>query len=665
MEQAAPCCRAERVLYTPAMGENQRRQFRIDGFVVDCAARRLLRDDYDVGADAQQVGVLMHLAERWPGIVDKHSLIEQVWGGHYVTDAALHKTISTLRRQLRELGVENDWIHTRHRLGYQLAVEPQWLDAALTTAFDPVTHAAAAQASIDESTAHNRHSRFWAALAVCAAVGALTAAGFWTFGTQYDIAPDTASTDASEPGISTPALDAQIASLGLDELLRVAVEARSSDPALAGAAAHRLLTGAEAEGRRDMVGMAHKQLGLLAYFRGEAQPALDHYDEALAAFMAVDDRLEQANILHNVAVAYSDLGGDRQRGVAAAQQALQLRLSLDDPLLLARTRLTLATLHRQLLDYASAQEQLDAVLRAAELDDNIELQVGTRLQRGDLAIQRSEDPLPDFDLAWRLAVRHGRPALAAAAGQRLSKLYAGQGDFEQARDRLRQARQQLLASGNHSQLPVLTYNDAGLAERVGDLGQAIDLYRQVLREAPEDRPSSLRVSAWLAIDRLGSPDDSGAARQAAYREAVLLNEPPSLVQALLSQGRALLAEGNTVAARAALIQARGIPGLKPAVELETELLRFGVWIDLIEGDFDGAERQLDTLTAYLRQEQRGDDAGGILSDTLSRARAGHSDVAQAFIAESYPRARARAGHTPSGVLADTPQAVDDKRITSR
>lgn len=642
----------------------QRRQFRIDGFVVDGTARRLLRDDHDIGADAQQVGVLMHLAEQWPDIVDKHSLIEQVWGGRYVTDAALHKTISTLRKQLRELGVQHDWIHTRHRRGYQLAMAPQWLSAA-TTPHDTIIHAEATRAATHTPTTNSRHVRFWPTMAMGIAAGALALAGFSVWHTKHEPSPATGTSAAPETITGTPSLQAQIAPLTQEDLARVMVDARSTDPALASAAAARLLTLAEAEDRRDLLGLAHKQLGLLAYFRGEANAALDHYDNALAAFQAVDDRLEQANTLHNVAVVYSDLGGDRQRGVAAAEQALQLRLSLGDPLLLARTRLTLATLHRQLLDYASAQDQLDAVLRAAEQDDNIELQVSTRLQQGDLAIQRNEDPLPDFNVAWRLAVRHGRPALAAAAAQRLSKQYAGQGEFAQARDHLRHARRQLIASGNHSQLPVLTYNEAGLAEHMGDFDHAIELYRQVLQEAPEERPSSLRISAWLSIDRLGSVDDSSAARQAAYREAVLLNEPPSLVQVLLARGRALLADGNTVAARAALIQARATPGLKPVFELETELLRFGVWIDLVEGDLDGAEQQLDALADHLRQERGKDDAIAILRNTLLRARAGHADTSQAFMAATYPRTRTSPQHAALDNTSGTRQAADDQRITNR
>ncbi|RPH76529.1 MAG: hypothetical protein EHM77_09100, partial [Planctomycetaceae bacterium] len=94
--------------------------YRLGPFRLDAIGKRLQHGDTRIATDAQQVDVLLCLVRAYPGIVAKDELIERVWGGRFVTDAALHKSISELRKVLREAGDGQEWIETRHRRGYQL-----------------------------------------------------------------------------------------------------------------------------------------------------------------------------------------------------------------------------------------------------------------------------------------------------------------------------------------------------------------------------------------------------------------------------------------------------------------------------------------------------------------------------------------------------------------
>ncbi|QCG47281.1 winged helix-turn-helix domain-containing protein [Aeromonas schubertii] len=60
--------------------------------------------------------LIQHVGE----IVSREQITEYSWSGRIVTDSSLAKSISNVRKALRELGLEDDVIITVPRIGYRL-----------------------------------------------------------------------------------------------------------------------------------------------------------------------------------------------------------------------------------------------------------------------------------------------------------------------------------------------------------------------------------------------------------------------------------------------------------------------------------------------------------------------------------------------------------------
>ncbi len=155
--------------------------YRLGPFRLDAIGKRLQHGDTRLDTDAQQVDVLLCLIRAFPGIVAKNELIERVWGGRFVTDAALHKTISELRKVLREAGDGQEWIETRHRRGYQLR------EAAIPELPETPRQA---MAGVEEPPANRPRRRRLRWTAVLAIVFSVLAGVWWWLHVPPAIAPD-------------------------------------------------------------------------------------------------------------------------------------------------------------------------------------------------------------------------------------------------------------------------------------------------------------------------------------------------------------------------------------------------------------------------------------------------------------------------------------------
>jgi TolB-like protein/DNA-binding winged helix-turn-helix (wHTH) protein/Flp pilus assembly protein TadD len=93
-------------------------RYRFDDFVVDAAARALLRDGQPLPLEPKAFAVLLALV-RHPGeLLPRDDLLDQVWGHRHVTPGVLTRAIAQLRGALGDDPQHPRYIQTRHALGY-------------------------------------------------------------------------------------------------------------------------------------------------------------------------------------------------------------------------------------------------------------------------------------------------------------------------------------------------------------------------------------------------------------------------------------------------------------------------------------------------------------------------------------------------------------------
>jgi len=521
------------------------RRYQLGRFQVDAASLSIRIDGEDCGAEAMQVRTLLALIEAHPGVVSKDALIEQVWGGRYVTDAAVHKTISLLRRLLTDRGGE-ELIRTRHRLGYQLLVEPRVL--------------ADGEAGIGEVAAEPpsprplRRQRWLpsATVALLATVLVLSAVGLLLHWREPP-PPLIPVAELTLPARAVPELD------GFDNeaLLKLSRDALPADPDLAQAAAGALLARIDEAGEPALYGQALMQLGQAAYQRGELVEALSLFERSLPTLRRANEPSPLALALQRAGAARVDLGIEPELAQAAYDEALETLQRIGDrksEAQLRYNRALLATRQGRLdraRDEASKLESLAAALGESEL------QARALLQLADIALRAGDaDAVIRFEAALDAATNAGLPLLAGAAAQRLGRLAGQAGDYPRERGWLDAARRHLAAAGSGSQLPVIDYSIGASFEREGLLDDAAQAYRAALDALPAEPARPIRVDLQVNLARIaltmGRGDEAETWLASAERDARLSGSPAALASVRINQGfRELQTGGSAVAALAA------------------------------------------------------------------------------------------------------------------
>lgn len=93
--------------------------FRVGHRLVIPSRNRIVRDSREVRVEPKAMGVLLHLAKRPGEVADRDELIRAVWPDTFVTDDALKRCISELRKALGDRGAE--FIETIPKRGCRLA----------------------------------------------------------------------------------------------------------------------------------------------------------------------------------------------------------------------------------------------------------------------------------------------------------------------------------------------------------------------------------------------------------------------------------------------------------------------------------------------------------------------------------------------------------------
>jgi TolB-like protein len=97
--------------------------FRFNNFSLDVGRRELRGPAGVVHVEPQVFDLLLHFAQNSKRVISKDELIENIWKGRVVSDAALNSRINSARRALGDTGEKQAIIRTIQRRGFLFAAE--------------------------------------------------------------------------------------------------------------------------------------------------------------------------------------------------------------------------------------------------------------------------------------------------------------------------------------------------------------------------------------------------------------------------------------------------------------------------------------------------------------------------------------------------------------
>src|SRR3954452_21923328 len=103
----------------PALWMGTILDFRFGNFEIDAARQELRRAGEAVHIEPQVFYLLVHLVQNRDRIVSKDELIETIWRGRSISEAALSSCISAARRALDDNGNDQALVRTLHKRGFR------------------------------------------------------------------------------------------------------------------------------------------------------------------------------------------------------------------------------------------------------------------------------------------------------------------------------------------------------------------------------------------------------------------------------------------------------------------------------------------------------------------------------------------------------------------
>ncbi|MEM9530608.1 MAG: tetratricopeptide repeat protein [Pseudomonadota bacterium] len=460
--------------------------------------------------EPRQFDLLDCLVQRGGELVTKDDLLEAVWGGRIVTDAAISQAVAKLRRGLREAGVEEDPIKTVHGHGYRWEAE---------NATAPTPAAAPAPAS---PAATDRSPRRWRWL-----LAALVAAGgiFLGLRPQPAAAPVTL---AVAPLAVAAGTQAEWAELGLASLLGGALDDRTNLRVLSPARVRSALrsrgltpetaSDEQLKALNELAGVDHLLLAQLDRSGGNYQVSYQVAGRGTSGTVtaggigglaaALSQRIAQdLDVAYEAGIALKKISADEFVNEAFAR-GMQALLSGD------------AAGARSFFESALAS---DASLGWARYE------LGNALnQLGEWPASRAA-----FEEARDQGFNGNDLNLAGVAESGLGILAWREGRLADAEQHLLAARDQFEAVDNRANLASALGNLGILAENQGRLAEARDLYGQtlVLYRGAQERFGESAVYSNLAV--MERKQGNLAAAEELQRRAVAIQEAAGLRQLLL------------------------------------------------------------------------------------------------------------------------------------
>jgi DNA-binding winged helix-turn-helix (wHTH) protein len=130
-------------------------EYAIETQVIDAAQREVRRQDACVPVEPKVFDLLLYLVENRARVVAKDELVERIWNGRAISDAALSSCVKAARRTLGDDGQQQRFIRTINRCGFRFVgpveTHDQTMPAADVQARSPKF--GAAEAGVDTSPA--------------------------------------------------------------------------------------------------------------------------------------------------------------------------------------------------------------------------------------------------------------------------------------------------------------------------------------------------------------------------------------------------------------------------------------------------------------------------------------------------------------------------------
>ena len=104
-------------------------QYRFAEFEIDLSQQELRRLGASVHIEPQVFDLIVHLVRNHDRIVSKDELIETIWNGRIISEAALSSRINGARRALGDNGTDQAFIRTLHKRGFRFVGDVQAVSA--------------------------------------------------------------------------------------------------------------------------------------------------------------------------------------------------------------------------------------------------------------------------------------------------------------------------------------------------------------------------------------------------------------------------------------------------------------------------------------------------------------------------------------------------------
>jgi len=100
-------------------------KYRFSDFEVDLSQQELRREGTPVHIEPQVFDLIVHLVRNHERVVSKDELIDIVWNGRIISEAAFSSRINGARRVLGDNGTDQLFIRTLHRRGFRFVAQVQ------------------------------------------------------------------------------------------------------------------------------------------------------------------------------------------------------------------------------------------------------------------------------------------------------------------------------------------------------------------------------------------------------------------------------------------------------------------------------------------------------------------------------------------------------------
>jgi DNA-binding winged helix-turn-helix (wHTH) protein len=97
--------------------------FQFNNFNIDTDRRELEGPDRVIHVEPQVFDLLVYFAQNPNRVISKNQLIEKIWKGRVISDAALNSRINLARRAIGDTGKRQALIRTIQRRGFLFAAE--------------------------------------------------------------------------------------------------------------------------------------------------------------------------------------------------------------------------------------------------------------------------------------------------------------------------------------------------------------------------------------------------------------------------------------------------------------------------------------------------------------------------------------------------------------